>query len=86
MFKIWKGNCDNAYSQAFKRAFFPLFPGFVISRRTLGMKGEYSLLGHQQIGQSEQRKELRRVLGKPAIAHLLQPENVLDDMERVKTG
>ena len=44
---------------------------FSISGRTLGVKFEQSTLGDNQIRQSEQRMQLRRVLDQSAIARLL---------------
>lgn len=52
-----------------------------ISGRTLGVECKQSPLGDQQIRQSEQREELRRVLGKSFVAQILHAEEVLDDVE-----
>ena len=42
-----------------------------------------SLSGHPQIAQSKQRHQLRRVLGKPFVAHLGKAKLALDDPKRV---
>lgn len=49
------------------------------------MKRQQSPLCNQQVGQAEQRKELRRVLGESLESHLLQTEDVLDVVERMLT-
>jgi hypothetical protein len=54
--------------------------------RTLGIEGEESPLGDQQIRQAEQREALRRVLGQPFATYLLHAEDVLDDVERMLGG
>lgn len=59
---------------------FFLFPK---SGRTLGVKREQGSLGDQQVRETEQREELRGVLGEAVITHLLQSENVLDDAKRM---
>jgi len=56
---------------------------FSISGRTLGVKLEQPTLGDHQIRQSEQRMQLRRVLGQSAIARLLVSKDVLDDVKRM---
>lgn len=65
---------------AFLRSVF-LF--FRFSGRTLALKRKQSPLGNQQIGQRQQREELRFVLGQTPIAHLPQAKPVLDDVERM---
>lgn len=42
-----------------------------------------TLADHPQVGQREQRVQLRRVLGQAAIAHLHMAELALDDTERM---
>ena len=54
-----------------------------ISGRTLGAEVKQTSLGDHQIRQSEQRHQLRRVLGQSAVTGLLQPEAILDDVEGV---
>lgn len=58
---------------------------FTISGRTLGVKGQKSFLANQQIGQTKQGKELRRVLAQPLETFFLQAEDILDVMEAVFT-
>ena len=54
-----------------------------MSGRTFGIEHEKSPLGDQQIGQTKQREELRRVLGQALVANLLQTKEVFNDVERV---
>jgi hypothetical protein len=61
----------------------PISSVFPISGRTLGVKRKQSPLGDQQIGQPQQREQLRRVLGQALVAHLPQAKPVLDDVEGV---
>ena len=49
----------------------------------MGVKRKQRSLGDQQIGQAEQREELRRVPGQSAIAKILKAQNVLDDVKRM---
>ena len=49
----------------------------------MGVKREQSPLGDQQIGQAQQREQLRRVFGQASVAHLPQAKPILDDVERV---
>ena len=58
-----------------------IFRLFAISGRTLGAELQQPLPGDHQIGQAEQRHQLRRVLGQAAITGLRQSKAVLDDVE-----
>jgi hypothetical protein len=58
---------------------------FQHSRRNPPLERGHSSLREHQIGKSEQREELRFVLGQAAIAHLAMTEQVLDHMEGMLT-
>ncbi|MBV2204552.1 MAG: hypothetical protein KUL87_03950, partial [Pseudomonas sp.] len=47
------------------------------------MKGEQTPLGDHQIGQTQQREQLRGVFGQSAVTQLAQAKAVLDDVEGV---
>src|SRR5690606_12420301 len=53
------------------------------SRRTSSVKRHEPRFGDQQIRHGEERVQLRGVLEQTAIADLLEPEPVLDDVKRV---
>ena len=63
--------------------FAPNFMFNAISGRTSGLEFEQSPFCDQQVGQAEQREQLRRVLGRAPVAHFLKPEAVLDDVKRM---
>ena len=48
-----------------------------------GARPQHPPSGQHQIGQSEQRVELRLVLGQPPVTHLAMPEALLDHLERM---
>lgn len=81
------GRAGNTRSNRVFSRLLPCIPAnFIvspISGRTLDVESEQSSLGNQQIGQAEQREELRRVLGQPFVAHLLHAEDILDDVKRM---
>ena len=81
------GNSGNVYTSI---CFIPVLPlshahfhHFPISGRTLGLKRKQPLLRNHQIGQTKQGIQLRRVLGQTAVTHLLQPQQILDNVKRV---
>jgi hypothetical protein len=76
-FKNFVQSVTSNYTKCLQEA--PFSTVFLFSGHTLDVKHPSSP-GNQKIGQSEQSKKLCSVLGKAAITHLLQPQNVLDDI------
>lgn len=55
----------------------------VLSMASERREGSAGATGDEQIGQSEERVKLGRILGQAAVAHLSIFEEILDDMKGV---
>ena len=80
------GNGGNLFTSI---CFIPVLPlshahfhHFLISGRTLGLMRKQPLHRNHQIAHGQQGIQLRRVLGQPTVTHLLQSQQILDNVKR----